>query len=1127
MAAAFVARPLRAYAALLLWTASATNRSLAPGPEETKTVLEQAVLGGPYASVRHSVDLTHQPQAVPVGLNASISDSVDVTHLSPTGLEAGETVLEQTAIVGPNASASHGLGLTPQVQLRRPIDEKSLLIGLALVLLLFATAKQPGLDKLLPTRVTLPCGSDTEQAPLLREEAKLVCVPDDRWMLHLSVEKMAVERPEDPALVVVSRETTRTVTFADLNGLAAHIAKQLLQKYVQPSQGAVIGVGAEKEEMVAAILGVWKTGNPYTPLPPILPAERMSFILHDADVPVVLVDDLAHSRCAEVCQDRVAMLRVSFSDSFDTDHALPKCSSSDLCYVLYTSGSTGKPKGVRATHRSMYNRFLWMWETFPFSSDEVCLAWTSPAFVDHVWEIFGGLGAGVPLVWGMQLNLKARPHEALHVIHDHGITRLVMVPSVLRELLNAAESRGSAHMLSSVRYLTVSGEALPCELIGHCLQTLPSSSTLLNIYGTTEVAADATYAVFQQGMALPEGPLAPIGRPITGVRAMLLDPDSLFPAKPGEAGELFLAGECLAEGYLNRQAEETERFVVLPGKNRAFRTGDFCRQDLDGSLYFIGRQDQQVKINGQRVELLEVEAALQAALRSCSEQKSTGVVVAVESVESHSASLVAFVVPELQEDAVRSAMQQLLPSAWVPCQFHALGMFPLLPTGKVNRKELCEVAKSHQQQAVVVDSLGIARQASQDISFAMSVMQCCYFVAIVHIIMSHWYDIFCQTKGASLCGSWHNVLTESNLWMAVFYFGFGVGERLRSSCPTLGKQEAFLALLYYSWDVVLQPIMSSIARVFGAQAAWGDRWFIFWMLATKLILVVTYRIMSRFGYWYAQENKSEYLVCLPQVGAWIALTWVASCYSSASGYGFWDTNLLILPSRHGASFINFVLQPIQVFGFISLASYCMSVAACILGFGLGTQICSALDNLIKSQQSAQFRAMVKLLAATFLAVTIAFADMHDGAGRWHDSLKFPLGMPIAFVGTMLQLCCLILVLSSRPEPMLFLGRFSLLAYISHHQLTAVFCEQGLVLSNFLFIPGSEETALRVAYFGGNLLAAVAMYIYPLMYMVCFCWPLSRCLGIVASGSEKLFSGLTAKASSYRKMPSSTELSARV
>lgn len=1107
MATASGVRPLRAYAVLLLWTACATNSSLARGVEEPKTILEKSVLGGP---------------------SASISDGVDVTHLPPTGLEAGETVLEQTPIVGLNASISKGMDLTPQVQLRRPIDEKLLLVGLALVLLLFATAKQLSLlDKLLPTRLTLPCASDTEQSPLLTVETKPACVPDDRWMLHLSIEKVATEHPKDPALVVLSKETTRTVTFADLNGLAAHIAKQLLQKYVQPSQGSVIGVGAEKEEMVAAILGIWKTGNPYTPLPPILPAERMSFILQDAEVPVVLVDDLSYSRCAEVCQDRVAMLPVSFSDPIDTDYTLPKCSSSDLCYVLYTSGSTGKPKGVRATHRSMYNRFLWMWDTFPFASDEACLAWTSPAFVDHVWEIFGGLGAGVPLVWGMQLNLKARPHEALHVIHDHGISRLVMVPSVLRELLNASESRGSAHMLSSVRYLTVSGEALPCELIGQCLQTLPGSSALLNIYGCTEVAADATYAVFRQGMILPEGPLAPIGRPISGVRAMLLDPDSLLPAKPGEAGELFLAGECLAEGYLNREAEEAERFVVLPGQTRAFRTGDFCRKDFDDSLYFIGRQDQQVKINGQRVELLEVEAALQAALRSCSEQKSTGVVVAVESVELHSASLVAFVVPELREDAVRSAMQQLLPSAWVPCQFHELGMFPLLPTGKVNRKELCEVAKAHHQQSVVVDSLGIARQASQDISFATSVMRCCYFVAIVHIIMSHWYDAFCQTKGASLCGSWHNVLTESNLWMAVFYFGFGIGERLRSSCPRLGKQEAFLALLYYSWDVILQPILSSIAQVFGAQASRGDTWFIFWMLATKLILVMTYHVMSYFGYWYAQELKREYLVCLPQVGAWLALTWVASCYFSASGYGFWDANLLIAPDRDVAWLINPLLEPIQQFSFISLASYCMSVAACVLGFGLGTQICSALDNVIKSQQSVQSRAVVRFLAAAILVVTIAFADMHDGAGRWHDSLKFPLGMPIAFVATMLQLCCLILVLSSRPEPMLFLGRFSLLAYISHHQLTAVFCEQGLLISNLLFIPGSEETALHAAYFGGNLLAAAAMYVYPLMYMVCFCWPMSRCLGLVASGSQKLFSGLTAKASSYRMMPNSTEFGTMV
>eukprot|EP00930_Biecheleria_cincta_P033715 TRINITY_DN23354_c0_g1_i1.p1 TRINITY_DN23354_c0_g1~~TRINITY_DN23354_c0_g1_i1.p1 ORF type:complete len:1124 (-),score=172.77 TRINITY_DN23354_c0_g1_i1:62-3379(-) len=1089
---------LRASAAFLLWTAAAaTNHSLAPGLEDGKTLTEQAV----------------------VGRNASINDGLVLTPQAPTNLEKGEIALEQTAIIGPNVSLSDAAYLTPLDHLRRPVAGKSLWLALGLMLLLFASVNRPGLYKLLPIRVRLLCTSccpsesDQEQVPLLREETKFVSLPDDRWMLHLGVEKMAAERPDNAALVVLSKEQTRTITFADLNGLANHIAMQLLQKHVPPSQGTVIGVGAEKEEMVAAILGAWKTGNPYTPLPPILPAERMSFILHDAEVPVVLVDDLSYARCAEVCQDQVAMLPISFSDWIGTECALPRCVPSDLCYVLYTSGSTGKPKGVRATHRSMYNRFLWMWETFPFSSDEACLAWTSPAFVDHVWEIFGGIGAGVPLVWGMQLSLKAKPHEALHVIHDHSITRLVMVPSVLRELLNAAESSGSVHTLSSARYLTVSGEALPCELIGRCIQALPDSSTLLNIYGCTEVAADATYAVFQQGMVLPEGPLAPIGKPITGVQAMLLDPDSLLPTKFGEAGELFLAGECLAEGYLNRQAEEAERFVVLGGRTRAFRTGDFCRQASDGSLYFIGRQDQQVKINGQRVELLEVEAALQAALRSSG--KSTGVVVAVEGI--HGYSLVAFVVPQLEQEVVRSAMEQLLPSAWVPCQFHALGMFPLLPTGKVNRKELCEIAKTHQQHAMVVDSLGVARQASQEISFAMSVVQCCYFVAIVHIIMSHWYDIFCQTKGASLCGSWHNVVTESNLWMVVFYFGFGIGERLRSSSPRLGKQEAFLALLYYTWDVILQPILSSIAEIFGAQAGLGDKWFIFWMLATKLILVASYRIMSYFGYWYTQERKSEHLVCLPQVGAWLGLTWVASCFFTATGYGFWDAKLFISPSWGHAWLINPLLEPIQGFGFISLASYCMSVAACVLGFGLGTKLCSALDNAMKSLQSSQSRTMVRLIATAILALSIAFADMHDGAGRWHDSLKFPFGMPIAFVATMLQLCCLILVLSSLPEPMLFLGRFSLMAYISHHQLAAVFCEQGLL------IPGCEDTALHLANYGGNLLAAVSLYVYPLIFLVLFCWPISQFLGLVAVGSHKVLSGLTVKLGSSKAVLSNSDL----
>lgn len=932
-------------------------------------------------------------------------------------------------------------------------------------------------------------------------------VTHDEQLLHHRIEQLAIDRPSDVALTIpasaATKEPLTTITFAGLNNWANVIAKQLLDKYVKPSWGTVVGVGAEGEGLVAGIFGVWKTGNPYTPLAPSLPQERLSFILSDASVPVVLVDNASFDRCSCACGSQIALLPLSYpGDNIPTVATESHCRPNDLSYVLYTSGSTGKPKGVRATHRSMYNRFDWMWTAFPFAADEACLAWTSPAFVDHVWEIFGCLGAGVPLVYALHTGVKALPHEALQVINDHQITRLVMVPSLLRGLLDAADAQGSIDMMSSVRYVTVSGEALPCELVRRFLEDVPGSPTLLNIYGSTEVAADVTCAMFQKGMTMSEGSLASIGHPITGVSAHLLNPTTLSPVRLGEVGELFLGGKCLAEGYLNRPTEEAERFVTLPSGVRTFRTGDFCRMTSDGALCFVGRQDQQVKVNGQRVEVLEVEEALQKALRGSG---SVGVVVAVQGTDSYGTSLCAFIAPPFPEDTTRRAMEQSLPTAWVPSQFHELPQLPLLPTGKVNRKELADIAAKSQGSAVV-DSLGVAKQVSQELSFSMSLIHCAYFVAIVHVILSHWYSDFCEKEGSEICGSWHQAVTEGNFWMVIFYFGFGVGEHVRGSTPRIGKQEKFMMFLYISWDYTLAPIFRTITQLAGSPGQIADSWFLLWMVSAKLVLVVAHQITGRFDSSLSLGKKKPHMVVCIQVLFWLGLACLASCYYESTGFGFAHVHLQVSTHWPYANLINVLLFPIRDEWFMSLASYFMSLAAMTVGFGSGTQICMRIFNMLP--ESFGHRCLARVAAALLLAVLVAFGDMHDGTGRWHDSLKFPFGLPIAFCGCFLQVCCLLVILTSLPAPMLTLGRITLVTFLGHTAFENIFCQHGLDVFGLQILPGSQPVALKMAAMGGNLFGSIVLYLYAVIFIVTIAWPLSRALVLVTSNMERLMSDMS-------------------
>jgi hypothetical protein len=371
--------------------------------------------------------------------------------------------------------------------------------------------------------------------------------------------------------------------------------------------------------------------------------------------------------------------------------------------------------------------------------------------------------------------------------------------------------------------------------------------TLLNTWGTCEIAADATVAEFQHGMSMSGDGLAPIGIAIANVTVLVLDPETWQPVPCGEAGELFVCGACLANGYLNRPEEDKERFVTLSDGARAFRTGDCGKMDSDGVLTFLGRKDQQVKINGQRVELLEVELALINALRFSGASDAKGVVVATKAAEGLDARLFAFVAPSGNPNKLRTEMLTELPPAWVPQAVYVLQELPMLPTGKVDRLELQARAQQRSntvpQMFQAPDSLGRIRDVGEDSLFALRTLKVAYLAAIMNVMLSHWLD----GEGDSV---W-----QSGVWMDIFHVGLGANHGLHNESywTWTDTSVSLCALTYGLWAPLLfrpatwllNPEGVALDQASGCLEKHTETWFLSWYIFVRLLFIVLSSITNR------------------------------------------------------------------------------------------------------------------------------------------------------------------------------------------------------------------------------------------------------------------------------------------
>jgi amino acid adenylation domain-containing protein len=545
-------------------------------------------------------------------------------------------------------------------------------------------------EKLLSAAVENPDLTVAQIPMMSAEERQQVLVDWNRTAadyprdlpLHRAFESQVNARPDATALLFADKKWS----YREVNDQANRLARRLIAGGTGPY--SLVGIFLERSaEMVIALLGVLKAGAAYVPLDPAYPLERLKFLIEDAKLSSIVT----HSSIKGDLPSNVQNVAALDTDDFDVNNEAlsnPRVSvSSDQCaYVIYTSGSTGLPKGVEGTHRASMNRFSWMWRTYPFKAGEVCCQKTNLGFVDSIWEIFGPLLAGIPNVIIPQEAVRD-PEEMLQVLARERVTRIVLVPSLLRTLLD--HSQDLQARVPDLRLWSCSGEVLPADLTKRFREAFPEA-TLLNIYGSSEVAADVTcHQVSERDTASSVA----IGSPISNTQIYLVD-EGGEPAPIGIRGEIFVGGDNLAGGYLNRPELTVERFVanwLAPEQSpRLYRTGDLGRFRSNGEIEYLGRVDNQVKLRGMRIELGEIESVLAA-------HEDVAEAVVMVNGEGEQQKLAAHLVmknhSEPSAGELRRYLRTKLPEHMVPSSYWRVEALPLLPSGKVNRSALAGCGK--------------------------------------------------------------------------------------------------------------------------------------------------------------------------------------------------------------------------------------------------------------------------------------------------------------------------------------------------------------------------------------------------------------------------------------------------
>jgi amino acid adenylation domain-containing protein len=517
--------------------------------------------------------------------------------------------------------------------------------------------------------------SSTKLQPLLVEWNDTGTDYPHDTSIHELFEARAEQNPGDTAVVFEDNK----LTYAELNRRANQLAHYLRTQGIGPD--VPVAILAERScEMVVGWLGILKAGGAYVPMDPLYPGQRLALMLKDSKAPVVLTMASMKDRLPEY-QGRILSLD-SDADEFEKapgTNPSVKVSATNLAYVIYTSGSTGEPKGVAVPHRAV-NRLVCNTDYLQVeASDRVAQA-SNASFDAATFEIWGALLHGAQLV-SIAHEMTLNPKAFADFLDRQRITVLFITTALFNQM-----ARDVPKAFCGLRALLFGGEAVDPSWVRQVLSNGPPQR-LLHVYGPTETT---TFATWYEVKEVPEGALTvPIGIPIANTQAYILDRD-LQPVSVGDPGELYLGGDGLAREYLNEPELTAERFIPDPfgdgRESRLYSTGDTVRFLSNGSIEFLGRIDDQVKIHGFRIEPGEIEAML-----SLHPGIHETVVMVREDQRSEKRLVAYLVLAEQQQPSradLRSFLKERLPDYMLPHAFMVLDNFPLTPNGKVNRRAL-------------------------------------------------------------------------------------------------------------------------------------------------------------------------------------------------------------------------------------------------------------------------------------------------------------------------------------------------------------------------------------------------------------------------------------------------------
>jgi nonribosomal peptide synthetase DhbF len=502
--------------------------------------------------------------------------------------------------------------------------------------------------------------------------------------------EQCVERSPD-AIAVVFEELA--LSYAQLNARANRLAHRLIAEGVGPEHVVAIAL-PRSMDLVVVLLAVLKAGAAYLPLDPDYPADRLAFMLDDARPIRVLTQralagKLPHTvslYCLDDAATQDGLEQASQANPSDADRCGALCSQ-HAAYLIYTSGSTGRPKGVVVPHQNVVRLFARTQHWFGFDAQDVWTLFHSYAFDFSVWELWGPLLHGGRLVVVPYLTSRS-PADFLRLLVQQQVTVLNQTPSAFYQLMQADAEHPELSKQLALRTVVFGGEALELQhLRGWYERHAYDAPVLVNMYGITETTVHVTHIELNSQVDGRKGHSL-VGRPIPDLQVYVLD-GWLQPALAGVTGELYVAGEGLARGYLNRLGLTAERFVANPfgpAGSRMYRAGDLARWLPDGTLDYLGRIDHQVKIRGFRIELGEIEACL------ARDPAVAQVAVIAREETAGSKQLVAYVVAAAGERidtvALRGGLADQLPDYMVPAALVVLEALPLTVNGKLDRKAL-------------------------------------------------------------------------------------------------------------------------------------------------------------------------------------------------------------------------------------------------------------------------------------------------------------------------------------------------------------------------------------------------------------------------------------------------------